>query len=215
MRFKYALFALLLTFAAPVAAYADTLNLTETTTASGFVNGIAFNDDLLTITATYDTANVFHFGALSVVHVVLQYDIANVGSFTDIGLPDYFVANGVGIGVGSQNHLDLLDSASLAFTGYDLETPFGPLVGTGISPPPGHTHHSGAKADTTAGLFELDSTSPVTITVALAITPPDPDPPLDPPSDPSAVTPEPSSIALLSTGILGIAGIARRRFSRP
>ena len=131
---------------------------------------------------------------------------------TDIGLPDYIVANVVGIGAGSQTHLELLDSASLAFTGYDLETELGPLPGTGISPPPGHTHHSGAKADTTAVLFELDNTSPVTITFAFATVTLPTDPPVS--VVPTAIAPEPSCLLLLSTGALGVIGSTRRRAFR-
>ena len=69
----------------------------------------------------------------------------------------YIVANTVSIGTGSTTHLDFLDTASNDFTGTDLEHTLGPIVSTGINPPPGHTHHTGAKANTADGLLELDS----------------------------------------------------------
>ena len=48
------------------------------------------------------------------------------------------------------------------------------------------------------------STATVNIT-DIAVTPP--------PTSPTSVTPEPSSIALLGTGMLGIAGVVRKRFA--
>jgi len=212
MRLKFALLALLSTIASPLAARADTVDFTMTMTASGYVNGIAYNNQPFTIAAMYDTADVqVNFQGVHVIFTTFHFTIPSLAAqpLVGTGLFQYIACYSVACGVGSQAHKDLLDSVNpVGFMNYDLVTPLRPIIGSGHSLPSNHPHHSGFEIDTDAGLLELDQTSLVLTTFIFHSAVPPPGPPVDPP----AVTPEPSSLVLLGSGMLSFGtAILRKR----
>jgi hypothetical protein len=93
-------------------------------------------------------------------------------------------------GFTDQNIEDVVDLSNPAFATYDLKSPIGPLDSTYFFV------DTGAALGSTLGTIVLDSTSG-TPTFAATTT--------------SGTTPEPSSLVLFGSGVVGLATVIRRR----
>ena len=127
---------LALGFAAPAAA--SPIEYTETATGSGTLNGTAFTNDLITITAFGDTTGVITVmpapgGFFVNPGVVATVTVSGVGSDT---LPNAVVfviqAPPLGPSAGfadSVSNAAILDTVDSAFSTYALNTAIGPITG--------------------------------------------------------------------------------------
>ena len=126
---------LALGFAAPAAA--SPIEYTETATGSGTLNGHAFTNDLITITAFGDTAGVMNppmpAGFFVNPGVAATVTVSGVGSDT---LPNavVFVFQGPPLGpsagfADSVQNAAILDTGDSAFSTYALNTAIGPITG--------------------------------------------------------------------------------------
>jgi hypothetical protein len=215
MRSSLAILALLSCSVAPLAARADILNFTLTTTIDGALkpdatNGagpeIDFSNEALTITGSYDTTQVTSDGNFSSVGSALTYTIGNLGAFPsafDIygGIDGMSLSNsGQVLTVGSERFgtLEFINSPLLATL--DLTHAFSVTASTASFPGAVDIVHSPA-----GGLYDfyvLANDGPLTFTLG------------NPSGTTSPAVPEPSSLVMLSTGALGLLGAARRRFVR-
>jgi hypothetical protein len=185
--------------ASPDVASADPVTYTETATATGSLAGQSFTNALLTLTATGDTANVTSDGfQLAEMSVPLELTIEGLGStmFTD---PIIVVFNGhtgpneaFGFGDTYPNYVQgyAILSTFIPYVGsfYDLQSDAGPIYGEAL-------YNSGVSYNTAAGAFEITAAENAVFQVV--VTP--------------AATPEPGSLILLGTGVLGFCGVLRRR----
>jgi hypothetical protein len=174
------------------------ITYTETATASGSLGGVAFNDVLVTLSATADTTNIVAAPLFfSVTPTTATVTVAGLGSaaFTsktfDVFDNQTFITGGITgmAGFGDSAEGTLLGDSNAAFASYALATPIGPLTGSGFA--------SGTLASfaTTGGDFVIAfATSPAIFT--------------------ATTVPEPSSLALCGfAGAMGV-GISWRRRQR-
>ena len=201
---------------APAPSHAEPIIYTTATIASGTLGGAAFSNTLVTVTLTGDTADVFAPDPVNLPGVfgnigTATLSITGLGTATfndpngyaavlfqqpfppEIPFPGFAIFEGLNAANDQGTGIFGLFDASLA--GYDLQSPFGPLTGTGVGVA---TNPDGTPVafSTTAGDLRLaGGGNPVTLTVTVP------------------AVPEPPSLALF--GLIAVAAaVARHRRQR-
>jgi hypothetical protein len=176
----------------PIVAHATPITYTFSTTASGTLGSVIFNDALVTVTVDADTANVFGFEGVIHNQATGGVDLSINGVGTTVfTAPISVLNNGNQIGItNDETGASLLGETSNDFTGYDLNSAFGPVTAS--------FGKSTVSANTSVGDFLITSDSEdstFTATLDSTVSP----------------VPEPSTLCLFGTGTLVMLETARRK----
>ncbi len=173
--------------------FAATITYTEQAIVSGNLGNNFFNNSLVTLTLVGDTANVTGGGGFFQNTVgTFTVDVATVGTATFLDSMEVFDNQGsiaVGFGDLTQGPGSVLDTYDGAFGAYDLTTAIGPITNASFIRPD-------LTFNTTLGGFNIQSSGNSTFTASTG-----------------AATPEPGSLILLGTGVIGLFGSLRRKLT--
>ena len=198
MRFGI-IFGTVLVVLTSVSAFADPVIYTVTTdSAYGDFNAVYFQDQPLTEIFTGDTSTIHadptQSGVYRSASGTATITIGSLGTFTFTDPVSFIAVQNFAVPEAglSDSTLTLLATENPLFANYTGTTSIGPLSG--------HISLDGYPVETSGGTLVLDHASSDTSTFTAVVE--------------TAVTPEPSSIALFGTGLLGIAGVIRKRFAQ-
>jgi hypothetical protein len=188
----FLIFLLILLYSPVIGKTAPITFLFEYGSADISVDATTYDNVYLKIVATADTTNVTnpYSGTYFVDYDSLELTIGGlgIGSFTDSG---YVFIAGQTVGFGNNNVYDFAYIAGLPISGYDLMSSIGPLTGLAAEPT------QWVKVPTTLGLTTLIGF----------------DSPVDGGTFTATTVPEPATMLLLGSGLLGLVGL-RRKFSK-
>jgi hypothetical protein len=179
-----------------VTAHAEPITFTETLTGSTLFGSTAFTSQLITITGTGDTNNVVFSSAADEFTLLLTSATVQLGSgpvekFT--GSVEAFEQDGFIAGFEQLTPFNVniaaVDGFDDPFTNYGLNSSIKVTDGTQVPA-------SSTVFNTTGGPFDFFTFSD-TATFSSTVTP---------------AVPEPSSFALLATGLLGVVETTRRKY---
>jgi hypothetical protein len=176
-------------------AHAAPITYTDTDTASGSLGGVAFVNQNVIVSLKGDTSNVVsNSGFISNLIGIGSITIGNAAPVLFTDSIEFFDNQGQGAaGIADQNlNASILDTFDSVFNTYNGTTAIGPTLGLVF-------FNAGFGYNTTAGLLSFISTGGnSTFTADLG---------------PASSTPEPSTFALLGTGILCVVCAARRKLN--
>jgi hypothetical protein len=176
----------------PIVAHATPITYTFSTTASGTLGSVNFNDALVTVTANADAANAFGFEGDFDNQATGGVDLSISGVGTTVFTAPASVVNDGNqiLIIFDETGAALLAETSNDFTGYELNSALGPVTAS--------FGQSTASANTPVGDFLITSDSgdsTYTATLDSTVSP----------------VPEPSTLCLFGTGTLVMLGAARRK----
>jgi PEP-CTERM motif len=193
MRFRLFLATIMVAASTGVAS-ASPITYTATFTGSGSLGGVSYTNQLITLTGIGNTADVTSdsFGDFfNAVTATVQIGSGSVEAFTD---SIELIGNSVGAAFtdGTLGDVVIEATSGASIDNYELQSA---VTGTGDS-----VVAFGSAFQTAVGDFVIDDAAQASTFSATL---------------PTAATPEPSSFVFLGTGILGLAGVARRKLLRP
>jgi hypothetical protein len=193
MKFRILLLLILAQALSVLHAKADTITYTETATATGSLGSTSFTNATVTLAGTGNSAGITTPAAgIFALVLPVSVQISGIGTFafTDtVQVVDNQAGSVAGFGDNS-NSLGILFDMAAAFSSYNLGSSIGPISGT-------PAFNFGGSFGTAGGSFILTSVSSDSFKAVDTTTSP---------------VPEPSSFAILGTGMAGLAGLARRGF---
>ncbi len=175
--------------------HASTIDFMFSGTGSGNLDGQPFTAAAFSIESTADTIQISNSSILPVRSAMVTVPGLGLGTFTD---PiDVFDNPHAGYGVAGMidlNVRDILDIENPVFFSYGLNTSLGPISGASDpanGDPSGYIINSGSGFPTTAGVFTLTSVTSASFQ--------------------ATIVPEPATLTLLGTALLGLGVVYLRR----